>query len=51
MTDEKEFILGRLLKSIKGHLRVAAIAVAFGMTAYFLVHILIWFVHYVETIL
>ncbi|WP_165776911.1 hypothetical protein [Paremcibacter congregatus] len=34
----------RLGQSVKGHLKVAGIAVVFGMTAYGGVHLLIWVV-------
>ena len=40
----------RLLQSVKGHLRAAVIAVVFGLTAYGLVHILIWAVRTIETL-
>ncbi len=38
----------RLLQSVKGHLRTAVVAVIFGLTAYGLIHILIWAVRVIE---
>ncbi len=48
MTDKTQSLPHRLARSVKGHLRVALIALVFGMTAYGLIHILIWAVHIVE---
>jgi len=38
----------KLIASLKGHFRAAAIALVFGMTAYGLIHILIWAVRAIE---
>jgi len=38
----------RIILSIKGHLRVGMIALAFGMTAYGFVHLLRWAIDYGE---
>ncbi|MCF6216596.1 MAG: hypothetical protein L3J58_10540 [Emcibacter sp.] len=40
----------RLLQSAKEHLRTAVIAVVFGLTAYGLIHILIWAVRAIENL-
>lgn len=48
MTDETSSLPQRLVQSIKGHLRVVGIAFFFGMTAYGIIHILIWALHTVE---
>lgn len=50
MTDKNHSLSSRITRSIKGHLRVALIALVFGMTAYGLVHILIWAVKSVENL-
>jgi len=48
MPDHRRSLFNRIRRSATGHLRVAGIAVIFGMTAYGLIHILIWAIHYVE---
>ncbi|MBL4612507.1 MAG: hypothetical protein JKY91_02080 [Emcibacter sp.] len=48
MTDEDHSLAHRITRSIKGHLRVALIALVFGMTAYGLIHILRWVIETVE---
>lgn len=48
MTEKSPSVLVRLNQSIKGHLRVAVIALIFGMTAYGFIHILIWIVNFIE---
>jgi hypothetical protein len=50
MTHEEPALTDRIIRSVKGHLRVAGIAVIFGMTAYGFVHLLIWVVRMVENI-
>ncbi|MCK5425871.1 MAG: hypothetical protein KAI89_10880 [Emcibacter sp.] len=50
MTNESPTLSRRIARSIKGHLRVALIALFFGMTAYGLIHMLIWVVRTVENL-
>lgn len=50
MTDENSRPSSRITRSIKGHLRVALIALIFGMTAYGLIHVLIWAVRTVQNL-
>lgn len=50
MTDENPSLTDRMLRSVKSHLRVAGIAVIFGMTAYGCVHLLIWVVRMIENL-
>ena len=40
--------LSEKIQSLKGHLRVMAIALVFGMTAYGFIHILIWAIEALE---
>lgn len=48
MTDEDYSLSHRIARSVKGHLRVALIALVFGMTAYGLIHVLIWVIKTIE---
>ncbi|NOZ67313.1 MAG: hypothetical protein GXP00_12625 [Alphaproteobacteria bacterium] len=48
MTDDSLSLRGRLTRSIKGHVKVALIALVFGLTAYGMVHILMWIIRTVE---
>ena len=41
-------ILSRIFTSAQAHLKVGAIAVIFGMTAYGFIHILFWVVNWIE---
>jgi len=50
MADENPTLLLRLTQSVKGHLGTAGIALVFGMSAYGLIHILIWVVSFVENL-
>lgn len=50
MTDKNASLSRRITRSLKGHLRVALIALVFGMTAYGLIHIFIWAVRTVENL-
>ena len=48
MPHENTNLARRISRSVTGHLRVIAIAVVFGMTAYGLIHLLIWAVRAIE---
>ena len=48
MTDDSLSLWGRIILSVKGHLRVALIALIFGMTAYGLIHMLMWAIRAIE---
>lgn len=48
MPHETQSLARRISRSVTGHLRVVAIALVFGLTAYGLVHLLIWAVRAVE---
>ncbi|MBL4801970.1 MAG: hypothetical protein JKY45_08750 [Emcibacter sp.] len=50
MTYDETRLSNRIIRSIKGHLRVALIALVFGMTAYGLIHLLILAVRTVENL-
>jgi len=50
MTDDSLSLRARLTRSIKGHLRVALIALIFGLTAYGLIHMLMWAIRAIEKI-
>ena len=50
MQNDNPPLIRRISRSVTGHLRVAVIAVLFGMTAYGLVHILIWIVNMIENL-
>lgn len=45
MTSDQTSRWKRLGQSVKGHVKVAGIAVVFGMTAYGGVHLLIWVIN------
>lgn len=47
MTDKNLPLSRRIIRFVKAHLRVALIALVFGMAAYGLIHILIWIVQIV----
>ncbi|GEM_PF-3298695 len=48
MSDKDISWSGRIIKSVRGHLRVALIALVYGMTAYGLVYMLYWGISYVK---
>lgn len=48
MTDGSLPLWARIIRSVKGHLKVALIALIFGMTAYGLVHMLMWAIRAIE---
>jgi len=48
MSDENLSWFRRVIRSVRGHLRVAGIAVIYGMTAYGFVYLLYWGISYVE---
>ncbi len=48
MTDDSLSLWARATRSIKGHVKVALIALVFGLTAYGMVYILMWIIHIVE---
>jgi len=50
MTDKKPGPSSQITHSVKGHLRTALIALVLGMTAYGLIHLLIWAVRAVENL-
>jgi len=50
MPHKKPAPSNRLPAIIKGHLRAAVIALIFGMTAYGLIHILIWIIRTIENL-
>lgn len=48
MTDDSLSLWGRVTRSITGHVKVALIALIFGMTAYGLIHMLMWAIRAIE---
>lgn len=48
MSDKNLALSRRIINSVRGHLRVALIAVVFGMTAYGFIYMLFLIINYVK---